>query len=288
MSLRPTVGVLASRVRLEEKAILASLDAAGIDAMVLDTRRLVFSTGQPWSGPRVVLNREVGQVRALYAAHALEARGVTVLNSGDATRVCGDKWLTTTALVAAGVPTPATSLALTTHEGLPAIEDIGYPAVVKPLVGSWGRLVTKVSSPETAAAVMEHLDALPHPTSHLVYAQQAVPRADYDIRVIVIDGVAIAASRRTSDDFRTNVARGGISSPLPLTSPISELAVAAADAVGATIAGVDLICDQDGHLWVIEVNDRVEFKGLQQAHSEHIDIAAAIVEALIKPRENAA
>lgn len=287
MSIRPALGVLASRVRQEEKAILDALKARGVGAELIDPRQLVISAAAPWRGPQVILNREVGHHRALYAAAALSACGAVMLNSYAATRTCGDKWLTTTALVAAGLPTPATSLALTPQAGVFAIADVGYPAVVKPLVGSWGRLVTKVSTIETAEAVMEHIEALPNPASHMVYVQKAVPNTGHDIRILVVGGRVIAGSRRVSETFRANVARGAVSAALEITPELCDLAIRAADAVGADIAGVDLIQDQTGKVWVIEVNDRVEFKGLQQAHLGRVDVAGAITDLLLKTSEEA-
>ncbi|GAB3113238.1 lysine biosynthesis protein LysX [Streptomyces calidiresistens] len=275
-------GVLASRVRFEEKSILATLDKRGIVCEQIDPRSLSVRAGTAWDGPGTVLNREVGHYRALYAASALESVGVTVLNSAAATAVCGDKWQTSAALVAEGLPTPDTGLALTPDAALAALEEIGYPAVVKPLVGSWGRLVTRVTDPAMASAVLEHLAALPSPQSHIVYVQREVPKADRDIRVLVVDGRAVGATYRSSKEWRTNVARGAVSERCPLDPDLTTLAVAAAGKLGARIAGVDLLQDPDGRLTVLEVNDRVEFRGLQETHGTDIDVAGAIVDLLIK------
>ncbi|MCE7082348.1 RimK family alpha-L-glutamate ligase [Streptomyces sp. ST2-7A] len=275
-------GVLASRIRFEEKSILATLEKRGVACEQIDPRSLSVRAGTTWAGPGTVLNREVGHYRALYAASALESVGVTVLNSAAATAVCGDKWQTSAALVAEGLPTPDTSLALTPDAALAALEEIGYPAVVKPLVGSWGRLVTRVTDPAMAAAVLEHVAALPSPQSHIVYVQREVPKADRDIRVLVVDGRAVGATYRSSKEWRTNVARGAVSERCPLDPALTTPAVAAAETLGARIAGVDLLQDPDGRLTVLEVNDRVEFRGLQETHGTDIDVAAAIVDLLTK------
>ncbi|MHC3462527.1 RimK family alpha-L-glutamate ligase [Streptomyces flavovirens] len=276
------LGVLASRVRFEEKCILAALERRGVACEQIDPRTLAVRAGAPWAGPRTVLNREVGHYRALYAASALESTGARVLNTAAAAAVCGDKWQTSAALVARGVPTPDTSLALTPDAALAALEQFGYPAVIKPLVGSWGRLVTRVTGPAMAAAVLEHLAALPSPQSHIVYVQREVAKADRDIRVLVVGGRAVGATYRRSDEWRTNVARGAVSERCPLDPGLTELAVAAAKTVGAHIAGVDLLQDPDGRLTVLEVNDRVEFRGLQQSHGTDIDVADAVAALLIE------
>jgi [lysine-biosynthesis-protein LysW]--L-2-aminoadipate ligase len=276
------LGVIASRVRFEEKCILSALERRGVACEQIDPRVLSVRAGGPWTGARTVLNREVGHYRALYAASALESTGTRVLNTAAAAAVCGDKWQTSAALVARGLPTPETTLALTPEAAFEALEQFGYPAVIKPLVGSWGRLVTRVTDPAMAAAVLEHLAALPSPQSHIVYVQREVAKADRDIRVLVVGGRAIGATYRRSDQWRTNVARGAVSERCPLDPGLTELAVAAADTVGAHIAGVDLLQDPDGRLTVLEVNDRVEFRGLQQSHGTDIDVADAIAALLIE------
>lgn len=278
----PHVAVLASRVRYEEKQIMAALERRGVRFARLDPRSLVVTEGTRWEGARFVLNREVGYFRALYAAGTLESAGVTLLNSAEATRVSGDKWHTSAAVVRHGLPTPRTALAMTPDAALDALDQLGYPAVIKPLVGSWGRLVTRLSDRETAAAVLEHLAALPSPQSHVLYLQEYVPGAGRDLRVLVVGGRAIGATYRRGDQWRTNVARGAVSERCPLGPDLVKLAEAAAEAVGAVIAGVDLIEDRDGRLTVLEVNDRVEFRGLQEAHGTAIDVADTIAAFLIE------
>lgn len=270
---RGSLTVLASRVRYEEKLIMAALERRGVDCEHVDARTLFVGARADRSRPRLVLNRELGHFRALYAAEALEAAGASVVNSADATRVSGDKWHTTKALLARGLPTPATALAMTTTAALDALEEVGYPAVIKPLVGSWGRMVTRVADPDVAAAVLEHIDALPSPQSHVIYVQELVPKADRDIRVLVVGGRVIGATYRQGEEWRTNVARGGVSKRCALRPDHVRLATGAAEAVGATFAGVDLIEDEDGQLTVLEVNDRVEFRGFQEAHGADIDVA---------------
>ncbi|MGN9840982.1 RimK family alpha-L-glutamate ligase [Nonomuraea sp. H19] len=283
----PRLSVLASRVRFEEKAIMSALERRGVSYDYLDSRSL-FVAGNPakadWAG-KLVLNREVGHFRALYAASALESAGATVVNSSRATQVSGDKWHTSAALLGAGLPTPRTVLALTPQSALAALDKLGYPAVIKPLVGSWGRLVTRVADRETSTAVLEHVEALPSPQAHVIYLQEQVAKADRDIRVLVVGGRALGGTYRRSTEWRTNVARGAVSERLPLSAEHADLAVAAAASVGADIAGVDLIEDGDGVLTVLEVNDRVEFRGFQEAHGSHTDVADAIAAHLIARTE---
>jgi [lysine-biosynthesis-protein LysW]--L-2-aminoadipate ligase len=274
------VAVLASRVRADEKRILAALDRRAVGYTHLDSRELWSGTDGPPPAP-VVLNREIGHFRAAYAARTLEALGASVVNNASATEVCGDKWRTTLALREAGLPVPATALALTPQAAWPALEAVGYPAVIKPVVGSWGRLVTLVPDEKVAATVLEYVAALSGPQSHIVYVQSLVGQGGRDIRALVIGGEVVGATYRVSADWRTNVARGASTHRCPLTPELTKLAAGAADAVDADLAGVDLIEDEDGRLMVLEVNAGVEFSGFQAAMGDRIDVADRIVDHLL-------
>lgn len=276
------IAVLASRVGADEKRLFDALDRRAVPFDHVDPREQWFVAGRralPWS---LALNREIGQVRAAYAARCLAAAGVEVVNSPAATDLCGDKWLTTVALVEAGIPTPRTALALTPKAALAALAEIGYPALIKPLVGSWGRLVAKLADRAAAEAVLEYVAALPGPQSHLGYVQELIDKPDRDIRVIVVGGEVLGAIYRTGESLRTNVALGGQSLPCEVTPEITKLSLTAAAAVGADIAGVDLVEDRDGRLLVLEVNHRVEFSGFQSALGREVDVADHIVGHLLE------
>ncbi|MEU6769312.1 RimK family alpha-L-glutamate ligase [Streptomyces sp. NPDC046853] len=272
--------VLASRVRTDEKALFAAFDRRAIDCRHIDSRRWWHQLGD--RGPRpIVLNREIGLARATYAARALESAGATVVNSAWATELCGDKWRTSAALVEAGIPTPRTALALTPEAALTALDTIGYPAVIKPLHGSWGRLIAALPDRQTAETILEYAAALPAPQARIVYVQEWIAKPGRDIRVLVVGGEAVAATYRRAEDWRTNVARGAVSEPCPLAPDLAKLAVLAAQAVAADIAGVDLIEDETGELLVLEVNHGVEFSGLQQALGDTVSVADRIVDHLV-------
>jgi len=276
------IAVLASRVGADEKRLFDALARRDVPYDHLDTRRQWFEAGQrdlPWA---VMLNREIGHVRATYAARCFASAGVQVINTVEATEVCGDKWCTTMVLQAAGVPTPRTALGLTPKAALDALDSIGYPALVKTLVGSWGRLVVQLPDADCAKGVFEYVAALPGPQSHLGYVQELIDKPDRDIRAIVVGGDVLGAVYRTGESFRTNVALGGQTRPCEVTPDITKLSVDAAAAVGADIAGVDLIEDRDGRLLVLEVNHRVEFTGFQSALAGRVDVADRIVDHLLE------
>jgi len=276
------IAVLASRVGADEKRLFDAFDRRGVPFEHVDTRRQWFMAGQrdlPWA---IALNREIGQFRAAYAARCLASAGVDVVNSADATEVCGDKWRTTLALQEAYVPTPRTALGLTPQAALDALDSIGYPALIKPLVGSWGRLVVQLPDRASAESVLEYAAALPGPQSHLGYVQELIEKPDRDIRVIVVGGEVLGAVYRTGESLRTNVALGGQTRPCEVTPEITKLSLDAAAAVGADIAGVDLIEDREGRLLVLEVNHRVEFTGFQSALGDRVDVAGHIVDHLLE------
>ncbi|HLL64404.1 MAG TPA: RimK family alpha-L-glutamate ligase [Micromonosporaceae bacterium] len=275
------VGLLASRIRTEEKRLLDAFAHHRVEVDHIDPRSMVFALDGatlPW---QVVLNREIAGTRARYAALSLEAAGVLTLNSAQASEVCGDKWRTSLALRRAGVPTPRAALALTPEAALVEIERLGYPVVLKPLSSSWGRRVSLLRDPDAAQAVLEHCAALPAPQDHLIYLQSFVDKPGRDIRVVVVGDRAIGAVYRTAQGWRTNVARGATTTTCRLHDQLADLAVRAARAVDAQLAGVDVIEDPDGGLMVLEVNSGVEFAGLQSALGSECDVASAIAELTI-------
>lgn len=276
------IAVLASRIGADEKRLFDAFDRRGVKFDHIDTRVQWFQAGLQYPKWQIVLNREIGQVRAVYAARCLASVGTKVVNSATATEVCGDKWLTTMALQAAGVPSPRTALGLTPKAALTALDSIGYPALIKPLIGSWGRMVVRLPDRAAAEGLFEYVAALPSPLSHLGYVQELIDKPGRDIRTIVVGGDVLGAVYRTGELWRTNVALGAQTLPCELSPEITTLSIDAAAAVGADIAGVDLIEDRDGQLLVLEVNHRVEFTGFQAALAGRVDVAERIVEHLLE------
>lgn len=284
----PTLGVLLSYLRPEEKLILAAARDRGMAVVPLFDRVLVLNlsapdaaglirTGSGNQGPGavdVVLDRCVAHSRAGYTLSALERWGIPTLNSAEAVRLCDDKAQNSLALEAAGLPTPRTLLAYSIESALEACEMVGYPAVLKPVTGSWGRLLAKVNGPEQARTILEQKLALGSFHHSIIYVQEFIEKPDRDIRAYVVGDKVLAASYRTAKHWVTNAARGAVSVPCPITPEIEELALRSCHAVGARLAGVDLIEAADG-LQIVEVNSGGEFSGLMT--TTDIDIAAEIV-----------
>jgi [lysine-biosynthesis-protein LysW]---L-2-aminoadipate ligase len=274
-----TIGVVASRIRYEEKRILEALESARQPYCYIDPRKSWLPIGRanrlPWQDWDVALNREISFTRCRYIARLLDAGRITAVNGLHAIETCGDKCLTSLALEGAGLPTPKTYLAFSPAAALAAMEELGYPAVIKPLVGSWGSLCARLPDRETAEAILEHRQALANPQQHVFYVQQYIDCAGRDIRLVVIGDAVIGAIQRQGSGWRANTARGAEAIACRPTADAVKLALAAARATKAVFAGVDLVEDRDGRLYVLEVNHCVEFHGLESAVD--VDVAGAMV-----------
>ena len=270
------LAVLTTRARVEERMIFAALELRGIPYEPVNDRSLVSDLQSPPAVRyRGVLNRIMSHTRSVYAARLFEATGHRVINSSQVIETCGDKILTSLALVQAGLPTPRTVVAVTPDAALHAIEAIGYPAVVKPAVGSWGRLLSKVNDRDAAETLIEHKQAMRSPAHSVFYVQEYIDKPGRDIRAIVVGDQVVAAVYRRSEHWITNTARGAATESCELTPDLVKLALRAADAAGGGMLAVDLIERSTGEILVTEVNHTMEFHGL--ASVAKVDIADIIV-----------
>ena len=271
-----TLAVLTTRARLEERLIFAALERHGVPYVQVDDRTVVEPLrGAPRVRHRAVLNRIMSHTRSRYAAAILEAAGHRVLNPAHVIETCGDKILTSLALVRAGIPTPETVVALTPDAAVDAIEELGYPAVLKPAVGSWGRLLSKVNDRDAAETLVEHKQSLRNPSHTVFYVQEFVDKPGRDIRLIVLGDEVVAGVYRRSDHWITNTARGATTERLELTPDLVKLGARAAAAVGGGMLAVDLVERASGELLVTEINHTMEFHGL--AEVVDVDLADLIV-----------
>ena len=258
------IGILCSRVRVEEKSLLEALRHRGMRFERLDEDQIQFSLGGDVPGVDVVLDRSIHHGRSLYSLMLLNAAGVPTVNRGEVAQICGDKILTSSTLAAAGVPIPKTVVAFTRESALDAIEKMGYPVVIKPMVGSWGRLLAKINDRDAAEAVLEHKETLGSYQHGIFYIQEYVKKPERDIRVIVMGEQTVGAIYRSSEHWITNTARSGQASPCPVTPEIHELCQEAASAVGGGFLAIDLLEHEDG-LLVNEINYTPEWHGFTDA-----------------------
>jgi len=255
------IGVLCSRVRVEEKLLLQEMDRRGLEYIRIDDDQVIFDLNEGRYDYDIVLERSIHHSRALYALKALNDAGVPTVNTAAVADVCGDKFKTTQALIKHGVPTPRTRMAFTPESALRAIEELGYPAVLKPAIGSWGRLIAKVNDREAAEALLEHKEVLGSYHHSIFYIQEYIPKpGGRDIRAFVVGDECICAIYRTSKHWITNTARGGQASNCPVTPALADVCVGAARAVGGGVVAIDVFEDPDRGLLINEVNYTMEFR----------------------------
>lgn len=254
------LAVVHDRVRPDEKMLFDALDRLGVDFDKVYAPQLALELGGPRPEWRVVVERCVSQSRGHAVARALEGLGVEVINPSQVIEVCGDKLATNARLALAGLPAPRTAVAFDAGAALDLIERMGYPVVMKPTIGSWGRLLSRINDRDAAEAVVEHKAVLGGPQHGVFYVQEYVRKPERDIRAFVVGGECIAAIYRTSEHWVTNTARGAIASDCPVSAEVASLAVGAARAVGGDVVAVDLLEAPGRGLLVNEVNHTMEYK----------------------------
>ncbi len=275
-----TIGFLHSLIRKDEKLLLTELDRRrGARVEMIDDRQLIaeLNTGLG-SGADVVLERCISHYRALHALRLYEAGGTLCVNRPEVAEVCGSKFETSLRLKQHGLAQPRVRIAFTEKSALEAIEEMGYPVVLKPAVGSWGRLIAKISNREAAEAVLEHKTTLGTYHHSVFYIQEYIEKKGRDIRSFVVGDKCVAAVYRSSEHWITNTARGAVASNCPVTPELEEVSLKAAAAVGGGVLAVDLF-ESPGGLLVNEVNYTMEFKN--SVEPTGINIPAEIVDYVI-------
>lgn len=259
------IALLHSRIRVEERLLLDELASLGIDHELIDVRELVFDIHDPsrWTSFDAVIDRCIGQTQALAAVRVFERFGVRSVNPASVIEACGDKLTTSLLMARHDIPTPRTCIALDEASALAAVEHIGYPAVLKPTTGSWGRLLARVNDRDAAEAVIEHKSTLGSVQHSVFYVQEYVQKPDRDLRVFVAGEDAICGIVRYSSHWITNTARGGVASVLEITPEIREICARAARAVagpGGALLAIDLLEAPGRGLLVSEINHTMEFR----------------------------
>jgi [lysine-biosynthesis-protein LysW]--L-2-aminoadipate ligase len=257
------LAILTSRVRVEEKLLIEAIRQRSIAFDIIDDGELLLDLSHPderWRAYDAVLCRSMSQSRGLAVLHVLEHWGVRVYNTATVTATCNDKLLTTLALLRACIPTPRTLLAFDHQVTIDGIEMLGYPVVLKPITGSWGRLLARINDRDAAEAVLEHQETLGSYQHHIHYAQEHIAKPQRDIRAFVVGDRTICAIYRTSEHWVTNTARGAIASNCPVTPELDSLCVRAARVVGGGILAIDVLEDPQHGLLINEINATMEFR----------------------------
>lgn len=279
------IAILVTHIRPEEKLLIAAFQAQGIEPELILDRDLDFDVvagadqlapnGVPWNAYDVVLERCVSTSRGLYTQAILNSWGIPTINSYETSSICADKLRTSIALAQHGVPQPGTRVAFTPESAMQSVEHVGYPAVLKPVTGSWGRLLARVTDANSAESIIEHRQTLGDYNHHTYYVQEYVNKPGRDIRAFVVGDRTICAIYRNSAHWITNTARGGQASNCPVTPELDDLCQRAAAAVGGGLLAIDVLEDENGNLLVNEINHTMEFRN--SSAPTGVDIAAEVV-----------
>ncbi len=265
------------RVRWEEKQLHDRASQKGIQLDFLDVRELLYPIPREGRAMGTVLQRCVSHSRGIRAARYFEAEGTKVINSSKTSELCSDKFATGLRLQEAGIPHPKTIMTLSIESALKAAERLGYPVVMKPLSGSWGREVAVLSDERSLKSYLELKEGSESPEDHVYYLQEFVRNPGRDIRSVCVGGEIVACIYRYAPEgeWRSNVALGGIAKPCHLDAADRELVIRGAEVVGGEVVGVDSMESPHG-LVIHEVNSNVEFRGA--AGGTGVDIAGKILD----------
>jgi [lysine-biosynthesis-protein LysW]--L-2-aminoadipate ligase len=254
--------ILYDSIRWEEKALYEAAKKRGIDVANVDCKNLVLDLNKEseFSG-RTVLQRCVSYFKNVHSTAALEGLGARVINPLQGAIMCGNKMYAHMLLEKAGVRTPRAISAFSEEGAVAALDKFGYPAVIKPTVGSWGRLIALLRDKESARAVIEDREHM-FPIYQIYYFEEFVDRPPRDIRAIVVGESVVAAIYRYSGDgeWKTNMALGGRAETCPVTKELEDICLKATRALSGQIVGVDLMESKNDGLMVHEVNNTTEFK----------------------------
>ncbi len=274
------VGLIHSIIRKEEKLLLDEFRSRpGVEVVGIDDREVVFNLHQNNYPFDVVIERCVNHSRAIHAIKVFEDFGIPTINTYQVAEICGSKFLTTQAIIKAGIPTPRCYLAFTPESALAAMDELGYPCVIKPNTGSWGRLLSKVNDRDAAEAILEHKEVLGSYHHSIFYIQEYMEKRGRDIRSFVVGDSCICAIYRHSEHWITNTARGGKASNCPVTDELHDISVRAAKAVGGGVVAIDLFETPEG-LSVNEVNYTMEFRN--SIDTTGVNIPAEVVDYVLK------
>jgi len=268
------VCIVFDRLRTEEKMLQKEASNLGHDAVMLDAKITQINTDskkEDYDFGDVVLERCVSYFRGLHFTASLEFMDIPVLNKFDVANICGNKMFMTLLLKKNNIPTPKTYFSFSSESAAENLEKVGYPLVIKPVIGSWGRGVMPIKDKDTMEAVLEIRNITDSPHDRIYYLQELIKRPPRDIRVITVGDEPIAAMyRKSSGGFKTNIALGADPELCEITKEIEDMAAKASKAMGGGILGIDMMEDDERGLVVHEVNNTVEFKGLAKVAQRNI------------------
>jgi len=281
------IGICYTLVSAENKMLIdaAAKRGAEVERMLDSECVLPVAEDAPVrrvSLPSVILQRSVSFTRSAYLTHYYETEGAQVINSSRSAAICGDKMLCSLQLSRAGVPTPKTYVAFTPESAKAAAAKLGFPLVMKPVVGSWARMVHRINDRDSLDAALESREEMGNPWQKIYYLQEHINKPGRDIRAFVVGNEVIAAIYRHSTEksgWITNTGRGGTASKCAITPELREACLKAVSFLDEGIYGVDLMESERG-LVVHEINHTTEFRNSSPVTG--VDIADRIMEYAIR------
>lgn len=267
------ISIVFDRVRAEEKMLQKEAEQLGYDTTSIDAKITRFSTESKkadYDFGNVVLERCVSYFRGIHFTACLEFLDIPVINTFEVANNCGNKMLTSLLLSKHKVPTPKTYFSFSADAARENLDKVGYPLVIKPIIGSWGRSVVPLKDKDTVDALFEIREFTDGPHDRIFYLQEMVKRPPRDLRAIIVGDEVVAAMYRKSSGFKTNIALGADPELCKITKEIEDLCLKASKAVGGGILGIDMMEDEKRGLVVHEVNNTVEFKGLAKVATKNI------------------
>jgi len=278
-----SLSILYDTIRWEEKALFDAAKAKGIDTKMVDCKNLFVNLDKNEENFGTVIQRCVSYYRSLHSTAALEGKGVNVINSLNTSIFAGNKLFTHMLLAKHGIPTPFSAVAFSEESALELLEKRGYPMVLKPTVGSWGRMIALLKDRDSAEGIMETREKM-YPIYQVYYLEEFVDRPPRDLRAITIGDKVVAAIYRYSGNgqWKTNMALGGKAEQCKVTKELEDICVKAKNAVQGQIVGIDLMESKERGLVVHEVNNTTEYKNTVRVTG--VDIPALMIDYAIKSR----
>jgi len=278
------LSILYDTIRWEEKALFDAAKKKGIDAKMVDCKSLSLNLDENKEEFGTVIQRCVSYYRSLHSTAALEGNGIKVINCLNTSIFAGNKLFTHMLLMKHNIPTPFSAVAFSEEAALEFLDKRGYPMVLKPTVGSWGRMIALLKDRDSAEGIMEAREKM-YPIYQVYYLEEFVNRPPRDIRAIMVgERVAAAIYRYSRDDqWKTNIALGGKAEPLKITKEIEDICIKAKNAVQGQIVGIDLMESKEKGLVVHEVNNTTEYKNTVRVTG--VDIPALMIDYAVQSRK---
>jgi [lysine-biosynthesis-protein LysW]---L-2-aminoadipate ligase len=274
--------ILFDNIRWEEKSIIEKAKRSEVDLKPIDCKDLVLFLNEDTRRfkDKVILQRCISYFRSLHSTAGLEGLGARMINSLYTSFMCGNKLISHIELQKNEIQTPTAMCAFNTNSSLEGIKKFGYPVVIKPTVGSWGRLIGLLNDEEAVKTVLEDREHM-FPIYHIHYFEEFIKRPPRDIRAIVIGNEVVAAIYRYSgnNEWKTNMALGGHASPCPITTELEDICVKSSRIFKGDIVGVDLMESEKYGLVVHEVNNTTEFKNTVRVTG--VDIPGLILDYMV-------